>query len=640
MRKKILFISIVPVFLLVVAGLLLLLPLNSLRAPLERAVSGALGREVRIAGGLHASLYPQIGLSAGDVSIANVPGAQARLFAHVGRLAVGARLIPLLSREIDITELTLENPQIHLEVDGSGNPNWNLVPTKSGDASTSGPSRLSISGLKISNGEIDYYDARTARRWALRAANAGLSLAALDRPANFDGDALYNGDRLSVTGRIDSPDSYARKLPTRILLDLKSRLIALHFDGTVTGTSRSDGTVEISGPSLRELLQGVGAAAPKAAGLGAFSMAGAVSSRDRVYALKAAKLSLDGMHATVDLAVDTTGAVPALKGNIALDRLDVARYMAAKEPDTRSRGWSTEPLSLGGLKKAEADVGIAVGNLSVGTFAISHGAMRVLLRGGVLSADLTKAQLFNGSAAGRVVVDARDALPNVAVKLDVKSVAMKALLQSAMKVERIEGTGTLALNVAGYGSSQQAIMRSLKGTSSVTVKNGAIRGVDLAAVARSLQSALAGALGGATGEKSSTDFAEAGGTFVIAGGVMHNKDFHLLSPFVRIIGNGDIDLGRRTLDFHIEPKLVATRQGQGSALGAAGIGVPFQISGPWTKPSYRPDMKAVGKAVVEQVVGGGNGIGGVLGNVLGGNKSAAGQPRKQPGFDLGGLLGR
>jgi len=38
------------------------------------------------------------------------------------------------------------------------------------------------------------------------------------------------------------------------------------------------------------------------------------------------------------------------------------------------------------------------------------------------------------------------------------------------------------MDVTGLGASQQAIMDNLSGTGSVTVKDGAIRGVDLAAV--------------------------------------------------------------------------------------------------------------------------------------------------------------
>lgn len=640
MRKLLYVLAGLLVFLVVAVGAVLaLLPVNSLRAPLERAISRGIGRPIHIAGPMHASLYPEIGVSAGDVTIDNVAGGQAREFAHVGTLAVGAKLLPLLSREIDITKLTLEKPSIHLEVDAKGNSNWNFQFSKSENTTSSTPSRLSISGLKITDGEITYFDARTARRKTLSQANVSMSMAALDQPAIFNIDAVYEEEKFTVEGRIDSPDAYTRKLPAKLSLDLKSRPVNLHFEGSVTGTAENSGSFTMSGPSLRELMkQGTGAA-PAGHGLGAFSITGNVSTMDRVYALQGAKISLDGMKGQADLSVDTKGVIPALKGAIGLDHLDLAAYMTGKSEAAKTSGWSTEPLSLSGLKRADADIDVSVDRLSLGTFVISRGRVHVGLADGVLTAVLTQAALFNGTAAGRIVADARPAIPKFAVALDVNGVAIQSLLQSAMKINRIEGTGALSLNVAGAGSSQQAIMNSLAGTSSVTARNGAIRGVDLAAVSRTIQNALSGSLAAATSEKASTDFAEAGGTFKISNGVMHNQDFHLLNPFVRITGSGDINLGPRTLEFHIVPKLVATSQGQGGTREATGLSVPFMVSGPWTKPSYRPDMKALGGAVVEQLKSG-QGLGGLLGGVLGNKKSGSSTPNNSQQFNLNNLFGR
>src|SRR5882757_8653238 len=115
------------VFVALIAGAaatLLLMPLDTFRAPLEQTVSRGVGRGIHIAGAMHVSLYPEIGLSADDVSIDNVPGGEAKEFAHVGTLSVGAKLMPLFSHEIDITRLALNGPKIHLEVDSAGNANW------------------------------------------------------------------------------------------------------------------------------------------------------------------------------------------------------------------------------------------------------------------------------------------------------------------------------------------------------------------------------------------------------------------------------------------------------------------------------------------------------------------------------------
>ncbi|HSS13043.1 MAG TPA: AsmA family protein, partial [Rhizomicrobium sp.] len=266
--RKILIIALVPVAIVALAAaVLLLMPLDSFRAPLEKAVSRGLGRGVHIAGALHASLYPEIGLSAGDVSIDNVAGGEAKIFAHVGTMAVGAKLLPLLSRQIDITRLALDKPSIYLEVDKNGSGNWNFGSGASTD-STASPAHLSISGLRISGGEISYSDARTGKRKLVAGANASLQLESLDQPATFDLDAVYDNEKLTVTGRIDNPLAYMRKEPAKLALELKSASLNLKFDGSVTGASQSSGTVTMSGPSLRQLLQRAGTAAPKNSGLG------------------------------------------------------------------------------------------------------------------------------------------------------------------------------------------------------------------------------------------------------------------------------------------------------------------------------------------------------------------------------------
>jgi AsmA protein len=309
--------------------------------------------------------------------------------------------------------------------------------------------------------------------------------------------------------------------------------------------------------------------------------------------------------------------------------------MMGKDSDASAqRGWSNKPLSLGGLKLADADVSVTIGTLTLGAFTTTRNQMKVGLRDAVLGADVQNASIFGGNAKGRVVADASQDVPRIALKLNVNGVAMKALLESAMKISRIEGTGVLTLDVTGSGVSQQAIMNSLHGASNAQMRNGAIRGVDLGAVARTLQNVVS--LATAIGEKSSTDFTEAGGTFTIANGVMHNRDFQLVNSVMRMSGSGDINLGQRTLDFRVEPKLVVS---PGGILGKAGIGVPFHITGPWTKPSYTPDLVGAAVGLVGTAIDGGQGLGSFLGNVVGGKKNGSDQ-KKKPGFNINGLFGR
>jgi AsmA protein len=76
-----------------------------------------------------------------------------------------------------------------------------------------------------------------------------------------------------------------------------------------------------------------------------------------------------------------------------------------------------------------------------------------------------------------------------------------------------------------------------------------------------------------------------------------NTDMALKSPILRVTGKGTVDLPQRRVSYRVEPKAVATTQGQGGPADVAGITVPVIVEGPWDNLSYRPDLAgAVGSA--------------------------------------------
>jgi len=103
-----------------------LVPLSAFRGPLEAAASRALDHDVQIAGPLHPAVYPQFGISLKNVSIANVKGGHEPQMITVGKIVVGAELMPLLTGRLQVTKIVLKQPVIHLEIGsdgiGIGNP--------------------------------------------------------------------------------------------------------------------------------------------------------------------------------------------------------------------------------------------------------------------------------------------------------------------------------------------------------------------------------------------------------------------------------------------------------------------------------------------------------------------------------------
>jgi AsmA protein len=138
--------------------------------------------------------------------------------------------------------------------------------------------------------------------------------------------------------------------------------------------------------------------------------------------------------------------------------------------------------------------------------------------------------------------------------------------------------------------------KSLAGAARVELKDGAIKGINLAESFRRTKAALGSQEARAeASQEQKTDFSEMSASFAIKNGVAHNEDLDAKSPLFRIGGRGDIDIGNSTIDYLTKVTVVATAQGQGGAdLGElSGLTVPVHLAGPFDALKYQVDYAAV-----------------------------------------------
>jgi len=109
------------------------------------------------------------------------------------------------------------------------------------------------------------------------------------------------------------------------------------------------------------------------------------------------------------------------------------------------------------------------------------------------------------------------------------------------------------------------------------------------------------------GAKPRTDFSELKVPFTIKNGLFHTPNSNLQSPLLRLLAAGKADLVKETLDFRVEPKVVATIKGQGDKAERSGLMVPVLVSGTFDSPKFRPDLKAIAEQQIkEKVMGSGD----------------------------------
>lgn len=607
--KKLLIGVVVLIVLVIVAAIAapLFIPVDTYKNELVAAVKQSTGRDFAINGKVSFSLLPSLALEADDVAFANPPGAASPQMAKLASLEVRLKLLPLLSKRVEVDKLVLVDPVIALEVDKQGKPNWlfaqaapaapapahpaqpQAAPAASGGSALSG---LSLGDVRLENGQISYVDQRSGETVRLDQIAMKLSLPDLDSPLAAEGSAVYRGEKLALTIALANPRAFLAGKGSAAQLGLDSKPIAFGFKGNAAGSTpaKLDGTVELKIPSLRGLAQWAGSPlnAP-GTGFGPFALSGKVSYAGTKIGFTEASLSLDQINAKGELDLDTGGARPAVKGRLDVDKLDANPYLPPQTPSKSaapsggaaggggagapSAGWSDQPIDVSPLKTADVDFTLSANGLLYGKIVIGKSALGLHMKDGRLEADLTELALYQGTGKGKVVVDGSGAVPAIEAQFNLSQVQMEPLLKDAIDLDRLTGSGAFDMAVTGRGHSEREIIGALNGKGDLNLANGKIKGVNLVAMIKNVATAFQS--GGSTQE---TDFASLSGTYTIQNGIVHNNDLQLKSADLPMTGAGTIDLPQRTVDYKLTPRV------------AGAVAVPVIIKGPWDHLSYQPDL--------------------------------------------------
>jgi AsmA protein len=141
MKRALKIIGIVfAILIVVVIALPFVVNVNSFRPKLESELSSSLGRPVTI-GNLGLSILAG-SVSAQDLAIGDDPAFSKEPFVRAKELRVGVELMPLiLSKKLNVTELTLEQPEISLLRSPSGT--WNFSSLGTSNAPVTAPAKAS-----------------------------------------------------------------------------------------------------------------------------------------------------------------------------------------------------------------------------------------------------------------------------------------------------------------------------------------------------------------------------------------------------------------------------------------------------------------------------------------------------------------
>ncbi len=602
MRAFLIFIVAVVVIL---GGAAVLVPMfistDAIKSEVEAAAEQATGRKLTIAGDVSISVWPALAANIADVTFANAAGGKAANMATMKELRAELAIMPLFSGKVQVDEFVLREPVINLEVARNGTPNWQFEPaaapaapaqeTGSSEETSDGgmtPTEVSLANLTIEDGQISYTDAQTGAAYTFSDVDVSLSLPSLDEQLDVSGALTWNGERVNIDAAVTRPRAVMDGGTTAATIGVSSNPVTFDYAGDVSFDAQltPKGTVTLDVPSVRKLASWTGNPLADGGGFGPLTLKGQIGGTGTRYTFSNATMSLDGMNASGNLAVETAGARPKITGSLAVDQIDTNVY--GGEGDG---GWSTDVIDFSGLKAVDTDLTLSAGEIIFGNIVVGESALGLAINNGRLVANLTKMALYEGAGTGKLTLNGASATPSLAADFNLSGLAIEPFLQAASGFERLKGTGLFNIAVTAQGASQAQMVNTLNGTGKIDFRNGAIKGINLAQIIRT---ALTNPISGWSNASSQdTDFSELTGSFNITNGVLANNDLTMLGPLLRLTGAGTTSIVSKTINYRVKPKLVASLEGQGGTGGdATGLNVPVIVTGTWSNPKFAPDLAA------------------------------------------------
>ena len=340
-------------------------------------------------------------------------------------------------------------------------------------------------------------------------------------------------------------------------------------------------------------------------------------SADGKYQLKGGVLSAD-VNAKLDdstIKAKFTLAEP-YEFDASVDKLNLDRYLGAPEKPAAAQQAAEKPspkkdtdtpVDLSALKGINAKGKLQVGALEVRGLKLADLNAQIDAANGRVAVAPHSAKGYEGAIAGELVADANK--NQVVLKEKLTGIAVGPILRDFAQQDRLEGKGDVVLDVTTAGATVNQMKRALAGTAKVQLRDGAVKGINVAEQIRRAK-AMFGGGGAAQGETAAdktqkTDFSELNASFTIKGGVAHNEDLEMKSPLLRIGGAGDVDIGNSKLDYLAKASVVATTKGQGGQdlESLRGLTIPVRLTGPFDDLKYDVNYRAVAGDAAKSKVG-------------------------------------
>ena len=559
---------------------------DALRQAVEAQIRAVTGLDLVIKGKIDISVFPASYVSFHDVGLKG--GGTSDPALHVDVLTANLRLVPLLLRRFEISDVMMLRPTIQVVRDGNGESNWTpFVDTIARTMKPGAENQVSFSEIRIQDGILNYRDPTNQATETLGDIDLSLAWPSISRSFAATGQFDWRGER--VDGSISASDFVALLSGERS--GLKARLasapLKLAFDGAVANRTSlmMEGTVTVDSLSLRNALRWAGQPPPGSGGFGRFALKARANVVGGSVALTNVNVELDGNVAEGVMTFANNGR-QTMQATLAAGNLDFTPYISTfRLLASGARDWNRQLFDLNALSATDLDMRLSAAKVTVGGTKLGRTALGANLRGGALALSVGEAQMYGGVVKGSFGIARSDAIADVKAQFQFTDVDLQACATELFGITRLSGRGNLNVSLVASGASPFGLASSIDGTAMLTGHDGAISGFNVEQLLKRLERRPLS--GGGNFRQGTTPYDNLTVAVKFADGIATTEDVRVEGPTAKLTMTGTASVPSREYDL----------KGVASLISAPNTGnafeLPFVVQGPWDDPLIFPDPESL-----------------------------------------------
>ena len=688
MRKIVIVIGIVVAVIAIAVGVFVAtFNPNDYRGTIQTKLEQQLDRKVTL-GNMELGLFP-LRFRVLNLGIAEDPKFGGRNFIQTQELSVSVKLLPLLSKSVQVDSLSLDRPSVELIKNAQGVWNFASLGQKTPAAAPpSGQQQFSLGELAISDGQIAITDLQDRKpRTVYDHINLKLTDFAPDSPFKLDASVHLPGSgsqEVSLTGK-GGPLSHTNPAatPFKGTLELKGVEIAglqkflqspalVNTDGVLSGHTdiaseagklSANGQMNLDKPRLH----GIDVGYPinvdydvsddltndlLRINKGAIKLGPTPLSVTGTLNQKPTPVQLDVNLKASGVSIAEIARLAAAAGIAFAPGTTVNGQINA---DIKAQGPADKPVLNGTLvgqniqvsgKEIAKPVEVKAVNIALSPAEIHSDNFNVTSGGTTAAVQFAMKQYASNSPQ----VDATVRAPQAALP----DLLAMAKAYGVTSLDKISGAGNLSLDMHAAGPvqsfSSNEVVKALNGTINLNFNNMRYAGID---VAHQLTSLL-GSGQSASKDQGYTNIQKMTGAILVKNGIATTNNLQATLDIGNVGAVGTANLASQALNMEVNAVLTKAFSQQ---VGSAGVGsfmnsalansqgelvIPATVTGTFQNPKFAPDVQKMAQMKLKGLIpSGDNPLGSLLGGVTGqkGQQPAAGQQQQNPVNQIMGLFG-